>query len=241
MRFFTQEAFCFLMNERLIITTEDGSNTVYQPSLNVSYHSRHGAIRESKHVFIQSGLDYFFNEKKDYYNTGITVFEVGFGTGLNALLTLEFALQNQQQILYEAIEAYPLSSGEFHQLNYTSLMDKNLNKSFIQLHDCNWNETISIHQYFSFKKIKTDLEQFNTDEKFYVLFFDAFDPNTQPALWTEAIFTMMFDMLLPNGILVTYCSKGIVQRAMKAAGFIVQKLKGPPGKREVIRAIKTIH
>jgi tRNA U34 5-methylaminomethyl-2-thiouridine-forming methyltransferase MnmC len=226
------------MHDRQIVITEDGSPTFFLPALNITYHSRHGAIRESNHIFISAGLEYFFCERKNLPDRSINIFEMGFGTGLNALLTLQFAIEKHQEIFYEAIEAYPLSTDEFLQLNYSDIISNKLTESFKKLHQCNWNETIKINDTFSFKKNKTDLTDFSTTHQFHLIFFDAFDPNTQPGLWTATIFEKLYNMLFPGGILVTYCSKGAVRRAMQAAGFTVEKLKGPPGKREMVRARK---
>jgi tRNA U34 5-methylaminomethyl-2-thiouridine-forming methyltransferase MnmC len=206
--------------------------------MNVTYHSKHGAIQESMHVFIQSGLIYFIQNTALPVDETIRVFEVGFGTGLNALLSLSQAVLLKRNIFYQTIELSPLSNEEVLQLNYSSFLNQDLNESFIAMHACEWNKAILPHQLFLFEKIQTDLQQFETQQQFHLVYFDVFDPVAQPELWTEAIFKKMFDMLFEKGILVTYCSKGAVQRAMKAAGFKIEKLKGPPGKREIIRAVK---
>lgn len=225
------------MDIRQIIMTEDGSHSLFIQGSNISYHSMHGAIRESKHIFIQEGLEYFYERIKTNKST-INIFEVGFGTGLNALLTLQFALEKQQDILYETVEPFPLSTEEFQQLNYTSLINEKLSDSYKKMHQCKWDVSIFIHELFSFKKIQGYLQDFNTDQQFHIIYFDAFDPVAQPGLWSENIFQKMYDLLFPGGILVTYSSKGLVRRAMQSAGFIVEKLKGPPGKREIVRAEK---
>ncbi|SFP99607.1 tRNA (5-methylaminomethyl-2-thiouridine)(34)-methyltransferase MnmD [Parafilimonas terrae] len=226
-------------NQRLIQITEDGSHTIIIPSKKIIYHSTHGALQESRHIFINSGLKYFLNKYADANET-IHVFEMGLGTGLNALLTWQEAALLKQKIFYHAVELYPLTKPEADSLNYDNFMENN-NVRLSAIHHSAWNELISLNEYFSFIKTNADIQNFNTAQKFNLIYFDAFDPNAQPELWTEIIFKKMFDLLLNNGILVTYCSKGAVQRAMKTAGFIVQKLKGPPGKREIIRAIKTTH
>jgi tRNA U34 5-methylaminomethyl-2-thiouridine-forming methyltransferase MnmC len=226
-----------LISGRIIQSTEDGSHTIAIPTMQITYHSKHGAMQESMHVFIKEGL-HFVNENVYPSNQTIHVFEAGFGTGLNALLSLQYAVQRNRKLSYEMIEAFPLTIEEISQLNYTSLLTEDLKHSFIAMHECEWNQTIQLHALFALKKIKADLQQFETAQKFHVIFFDAFDSNTQPELWTENIFKKMFDMLYANGVLATYCSKGIVQRVMKAAGFKIEKLKGPPGKREIIRATK---
>jgi tRNA U34 5-methylaminomethyl-2-thiouridine-forming methyltransferase MnmC len=228
-----------LLATKIIQVTEDGSHTISIPELHVAYHSKHGAIQESMHVFINEGLQYLFDKSFSSPNKSIHIFEVGFGTGLNALLSLQFAIQQNQKILYQTIEAFPLSIEESNHLNYVSLIDENLQGYFKLMHACEWNKEIVAHPLFSFKKINRDLQQFETQEKFHLIYFDAFDPTVQPELWTENIFKKMYEMLHANGILVTYCSKGMVRRAMQAAGFSIEKLKGPKGKREIVRAVKT--
>ncbi len=228
-----------MQQSRHIILTEDSSHTIAIPERDITYHSKHGAVQESMHVFIRSGLDYFIRHKPNVQYKSIQIFEMGFGTGLNALLSLQYAIEHNQKIIYQTAELLPLSTGEVLQLNYTDFAAAGLKESFYTMHTCEWDKPILIHLYFSFQKMKTALEKFETPKQFHVIYFDAFDPNTQPELWTESIFKKIFDMLYINGLLVTYCSKGIVQRAMKAAGFKIEKLKGPPGKREIVRAVKS--
>jgi tRNA U34 5-methylaminomethyl-2-thiouridine-forming methyltransferase MnmC len=223
---------------RIIQLTEDGSHTVTIPAMNVTYHSKHGAVQESIHVFIQAGLIYFIQNTALPVDETINIFEVGFGTGLNALLSLEQSALFNRKIFYQTVEAFPLSPEEIAQLNYSSLLSVELKEYFPAMHACAWDTIEQLHPLFSFKKIQAALEQFETQQQFHIIYFDAFDPVAQPELWTETVFKKMFDMLFSKGILVTYCSKGAVQRAMQAAGFSVEKLKGPPGKREIIRAIK---
>ncbi len=227
-----------MYNNRIIQLTEDGSNTIAIPAMKVTYHSKHGAVQESMHVFIQSGLKYFSNNNNASSDETIQIFEQGLGTGLNALLSLNEAIQTDQKIVYHTIEPYPITMEEAVQLNYGDKINKDLKEYFYQIHTSEWDKEVVIHPLFSFKKINITQEQFETSRQFHVIYFDAFDPEAQPELWTEIIFKKMYDLLYPGGILVTYSSKGIVQRAMKAAGFTIQKLKGPPGKREIIRAIK---
>jgi tRNA U34 5-methylaminomethyl-2-thiouridine-forming methyltransferase MnmC len=227
-----------LATERIIQLTEDGSHTVSLPAMNVTYHSKHGAVQESMHVFINAGLIYSIQNIASPVDEPIKVFEVGFGTGLNALLSLREAILLNKHVSYQTIELSPLSNAEILQLNYSSFLDEDMSRSFIAMHTCVWNKPVLLHPLFSFEKIQADLQQFKAHQQFHLVYFDAFDPVAQPELWTEFIFKKMFDMLFENGILVTYCSKGAVQRAMKAAGFRIEKLKGPPGKREIIRAVK---
>ncbi len=226
------------MNEKKLQLTEDGSYTIAIPAMHVTYHSKHGAIQESMHIFIRSGLDYCMNENRHLHYSTVNIFEVGFGTGLNALLSLSEAIKRNQKINYQTIELYPLLPEEAAQLNYSFLVDEDLQQNFMAMHNCEWNKVIQIHPLFSFQKTKIDIQQFHSQQQFHAIYFDAFDPNTQPELWRESIFIKMYNMLYENGILVTYCSKGIVQRAMKTTGFTIEKLHGPVGKREIVRAIK---
>ena len=220
----------------IIELTGDGSHTIVIPELNVTYHSKHGAMQESMHVFIKEGLHYLLDRNLFNKDEVLNIFEVGFGTGLNAWLSLNEAVNHNQKIFYQTIEPYPLSIDEAEKLNYPLTLNKDLHEYFFQLHACEWNKEILIHSLFSFEKINASLQNFTTNKKFHLIYFDAFDPTAQPELWTENIFRKMFDILNFNGILVTYCSKGIVRRAMQAAGFNVEKLPGPKGKREIVRA-----
>jgi len=225
--------------QRKLILTGDGSHTISMPELNVTYHSIHGAIQESKHVFIEAGLKSLTLAEAAKLN----IFEVGFGTGLNALLTIIEAEKLQKQIHYETVEPFPVGSSETRSLNYCKQLDReDLQPIFEQLHSCEWEKKTNITANFHFKKSGSNLLNFETSETclsgkqaFKLIYFDAFAPNAQPELWTKEIFEKMFAMLEPGGILVTYCSKGNVRRAMQAAGFIVEKLPGPRGKREMVR------
>lgn len=221
--------------QRNLVITADGSHTVELPALNVSYHSRHGAIRESMHVYLEAGLTHFL--RKSPAPGACRIFEMGFGTGLNALLTVLDAEKLQQKICYTAVEAYPLEKSFTDQLNYCEQLSRpDLQPVFNQLHSAPWEEEIILTPFFTLKKIHADLNNFSPDQIFHLIYYDAFAPNAQPELWTEEIFKKLYQTLVPGGILVTYCSKGDVQRAMKAAGFRVEKLPGPPGKREMVRA-----
>jgi tRNA U34 5-methylaminomethyl-2-thiouridine-forming methyltransferase MnmC len=219
--------------QRKLILTGDGSHTVSLPELNVTYHSIHGAVQESQHVFIEAGLKSFKLAEAAQLN----IFEVGFGTGLNALLTIIEAEKLQRTIYYETVEQFPLDSKETGSLNYCKQLGReDLQPIFERLHSCEWEKKTNITANFCFKKSRSNLLNFETSEAFKLIYFDAFAPNAQPELWTKEIFEKMFAMLRPGGFLVTYCSKGDVRRAMQAAGFIVEKLPGPKGKREMVRA-----
>lgn len=224
--------------ERKIILTGDGSHSISVPETGVTYHSMHGAVQESIHVFIEAGL----KASGIFEYTGIHhILEMGFGTGLNALLTLAEAEQHQNRIYYTALEKFPLSITEAMQLNYCDQPSLTSYKNlFSKMHETGWEEMAEITQFFRLTKRNCGLEQFSTDELFDIIYFDAFAPSVQPELWTKEIFEKMFHLLKENGILVTYSSKGDVRRAMQAAGFMVEKLPGPKGKREMVRARKGI-
>jgi tRNA U34 5-methylaminomethyl-2-thiouridine-forming methyltransferase MnmC len=214
-----------------IIITADGSHSISIPRMNVTYHSVHGAIQESKHVFIEAGLKALTPAE-----TKLSIFEVGFGTGLNVLLSLIEAERSEKEIYYETVEQFPLDTNETGQLNYCNQLGRqDLQSIFDKLHSCEWEKEIKLAPGFTFKKSKINLSTYETSETFDLVFFDAFAPNVQPELWTKETFEKMFAMLQPGGILVTYCSKGDARRAMQAAGFIVEKLPGPKGKREMVR------
>jgi len=210
--------------KREIILTGDGSHTISVPEMNVTYHSVHGAIQESVHVFIQAGL---------------RVLEIGFGTGLNALLTLLEADKHMNRIYYTAVELYPLNETEISQLNYCEQLNvPHYKPLFEKMHQCEWEEMSEITDNFRLTKTKCNLLDFSTENLFYLIYFDAFDPAAQPGLWTKEVFEKLYSMLNEGGIVVTYCSKGDVRRAMQSAGFHIEKIPGPPGKKEMIRATK---
>ncbi len=217
-----------------ILKTKDGSYTLYLDYMNETYHSRHGAIQESLHVFIQSGLKWM---KKDEIN----ILEIGFGTGLNVLLTLLHQKQNNfpRRIFFESIEKYPLSWDLVKQLNYVRTpLEKNL---FHRIHLCKWNEVCMINNdQFYLMKNKTDLIDFQPNKLFDLIYFDAFAPDKQPEMWTKGVFTKLYENMNKNGVLVTYSAKGSVRRTMQSVGFEVEKIPGPPGKREMLRAKKSV-
>ena len=222
--------------KREIIITADGSHSISVPELNVAYHSVHGAITESLHVFIKAGLI----DSAIFEYIGVhQVLEIGFGTGLNALLTLIEADKHKNRIYYTAIEPYPLNEEMVGQLNYCEQLNlPEYKPRFERMHEIDWEEMYEISEFFRLTKTKSDVSAFTTDDRFDIIYFDAFAPSAQPELWTKEIFEKMYTLLKPGGILITYCSKGDVRRAMIAAGFEVEKLQGPPGKREMIRAKK---
>jgi tRNA U34 5-methylaminomethyl-2-thiouridine-forming methyltransferase MnmC len=226
--------------QRNLIVTKDGSHSVAIPEWEVSYHSLYGAVNESLHVFIESGLKYWFNQHTTA--SRCVIFEMGFGTGLNALLSVIEAKNWQRNVLYETVEAFPLENSITQQLNYCeALAQASWQPVFELLHACEWNKVQAITDLFSFKKINAPLADYAPGEPINIIYYDAFAPAAQPELWTKEVFERLLGFLAPDGILVTYCSKGDVRRALLAAGFSVEKIPGPPGKREMIRARKTLN
>jgi len=186
------------------------------------------------HVFIDAGLKPLLFTKEE-----VRVFEMGFGTGLNALLTFLFAEKEKKKIYYQSIEAFPLEKSLVEKINYCSQLNRqDLQPVFEQLHSVAWEKDIGIGPYFILHKIQADFIHYSPAEQFDIIYFDAFDPKSQPEIWTLSIFKNLWKMLFPGGSLSTYCSKGSVRRAMQEAGFIVEKLQGSVGKREMVRARK---
>jgi len=219
--------------KREIIKTKDGSQTLFIPELNEQYHSVNGAVQESEHVFINAG----FNQLKHLEH--LRIFEVGFGTGLNAILSY-FHKQNQK-ISYHSIEKYPLKQEEYNLLDFPEFISKNndLNEVFLLMHLCQWDKYENISSKFELKKEEISLIEFLTTQSYHLIYFDAFAPEIQPNLWTVEVFQKMYDLLEQDGILVTYCAKGQVRRNMLEVGFNVERIPGPPGKRQMMRAIKS--
>ena len=218
--------------KREIITTSDGSKTIQIVDWNEQYHSKHGAIQEAYHVFIKSGLSLFSNQS-------LSILEIGFGTGLNALITLIEAEKYKLDIEYTGVEAYPVLSKELLELNYiTELKAEDFQKKFELMHAMPWEEKVPIADNFTLHKKQKDFKELDDVNLFNLIYFDAFGARVQPELWTAAIFLIMFKALKRGGVLVTYAAKGSVRRAMQEVGFSVERLPGPPGKREMLRATK---
>jgi len=223
--------------KRKIIITDDGSTSFELLNGKEHYHSTFGAIQEARFVYIKNGLNHIVSTLKN--NKNLVVLEMGFGTGLNAFLTYLFAKKNKINIDYFAIEAFPLKANEVLQLNYISQLNaQKETQVFTDFHLIKPNKTTRITTNFSLTVNIGLLENFKSKVKFNLIYFDAFGPEIQPELWTEAIFSKLYKMLLPQGVLVTYSAKGQVRRNMQMAGFIVERLPGPPGKREMLRATK---
>ena len=209
----------------------DGSDTIYVPELNEHYHSIHGAVQESTFIYIKNGLDYC---KADPVN----IFEVGFGTGLNAFLTAMKSLDGVRTINYTTIEKFPVAEDMIRKLNYHVFAGKDSLSVYNLIHSSPWNTRVNICSNFNLKKIKGD---FTTDPpagSYDLVYFDAFGPDKQPEMWTKEMFTAISAATNKNGLLVTYSAKGEVKRNLMASGFEVDLLPGPPGKRQIIRAMK---
>ncbi|TXG35211.1 tRNA (5-methylaminomethyl-2-thiouridine)(34)-methyltransferase MnmD [Seonamhaeicola maritimus] len=228
--------------KREIITTADGSKTIHIPEWNEQYHSKHGAIQEAYHVFIKHGLHYYGQSNTETVHieeplNSLSILEIGFGTGLNALITLLESEKLKTKVDYVGVEAYPISQEEVSGLNYASELNSD-RLIFDKLHEVSWEEKHQISDQFSLKKQKKFFDEIKEKEVYNIIYFDAFGARVQPELWTEYIFKKMYDALKENGVLVTYSAKGSVRRAMQSVGFTVEKLPGPPGKREMLRAAK---
>ena len=221
--------------KRTVITTSDGSKTIQIEDWDEQYHSIHGAIQESQHVFIKTGLHHFLNRNNP---KDLTILEIGFGTGLNAFLTALVSDKQDIKIHYEGVEAYPVLTEELSQLNYASQIAPNKQTLFDALHKVSWGELHPITSLFSLKKRQQFFSDISDKNSFDLIYFDAFGPRVQPELWTVSIFKSMFNALKNKGVLVTYSAKGSVRRALQTAGFVVERLEGPPGKREILRATK---
>ncbi|MFN8240899.1 MAG: tRNA (5-methylaminomethyl-2-thiouridine)(34)-methyltransferase MnmD [Bacteroidales bacterium] len=219
------------MNNLKLVKTVDGSHTLYNPDLDEHYHSVNGAIIESEIVFIKNGLRFSgFNP--------VNIFEVGFGTGLNALLTLGETAKIDRKINYTAIEKYPLTADLAGKLNYAEFCGDEIAGHFMELHEARWNTPVKITERFTLTKIEGDMHDTAINYKFDLIYFDAFAPSKQPDMWTEEIIEKIASMTVSGGIFVTYSSRGELKRSLKRNGFSVELLKGPPGKREVTRGIK---
>lgn len=215
---------------RKIVRTADGSHTLQIPEWQEQYHSMHGALQESEHVFINQGLAICTGNP-------VRILEMGFGTGLNALLTCLDALKRGLAVEYTALEAFPLQDAEWQKLNYPSLLDHPKAQSVMEaIHTTPWGSFHSVNETFKFRKVEVDFRDFRAQAAFDLIYFDAFGARVQPELWTDPMFVRMYEAAAPGGILVTYAAKGSVRRAMEAAGFKVERLPGPPGKREMLRA-----
>ena len=211
--------------------TGDGSHTIYVSELDEPYHSIHGAIQESNHVFLEQGL-------RTMGKSTLRILEVGFGTGLNALLTLVEAHKSKMKVYYHAVEKYPLEYEEYIKINYEKFIEGISKGYLIKMHEAPWGKQIHLSEYFTLFKEQTDFRSMAPAGLFDLVYFDAFAPDKQPHLWTEKIFNSVSKLVEPGGILVSYSARGSVRRALISCGFHVEKVPGPPGKREMIRATR---
>ena len=220
------------MHSSELFLTEDGSHSIFSAKYKVPYHSRHGAIIETNHVFIEAGLKPKLTKKT------LKVLDIGFGTGLNAFMTLLESYKNSTHIYYEGIEAFPVEQEVAAKFNYAQLLNAE-QESFLQLHTAEWDKEQILTDRFTFKKQLNSFEEFSSPHFFDVVYFDAFAPAAQPTLWETGLLSKMYFMLNPDGTLVTYCAQGQFKRNLKAVGFSIEPLPGPPGKREMTRARKS--
>jgi tRNA U34 5-methylaminomethyl-2-thiouridine-forming methyltransferase MnmC len=222
------------VNELKIIQTKDGSHSLLNEAMNETYHSTHGAVQESIHVFIKNGLRFWFekNQAKE-----VSILEVGFGTGLNALLTLEESIKEKKKIHYTTLEAFPVGIELVIQLNYSQYLEVDSNY-FQSIHQCDWNTPVTITSDFILEKRGVKIQETELVKRTYdIVYFDAFAPAKQPEMWELPVLEKTVQLLKPNGILVTYCAQGQLKRNLKSLGMRVESLPGPPGKREMVRAL----
>ncbi len=220
--------------KRTFLRTGDGSLTIHLPEWDEQYHSKHGAIAEAQHVFIKEGLQYWLSKNN---NASPSILEIGFGTGLNAFLTFLEVQKNRLQIFYTGVEAFPLETAEISGLNYPILL-KASEDDFLKFHQSDWEIKNIISPNFHLTKLKKMFSEIEDENIFDLVYFDAFGIRVQPELWTEAIFQKMYTSLRPNGVLVTYAANGNARRAMQTVGFQVERIPGPPGKKEMLRGTK---
>jgi len=217
--------------KRELKVTEDGSHTLYVLDLDEPYHSIHGAIQESRHVFLEHGL-------LTLDKASLNILEIGFGTGLNALLTLAEAHRLGININYHTVEKYPLVYEEYSRINFEEFIPGIPQGSLIKLHDSTWGKAVSINKNFTIIKELSDFRNMDPAGPFDLVFFDACAPQKQPHLWSDEIFRKVSGVVLPGGVLVTYTCKGSIRRTLISCGFDVERAPGPPGKREMIRATR---
>jgi tRNA U34 5-methylaminomethyl-2-thiouridine-forming methyltransferase MnmC len=212
--------------------TADGSYTLYVPELDEHYHSVKGALTESQHIFIDMGL-------KHSSVTAPHILEIGLGTGLNCVLTLLEAKESQRHVHYTGIERYPLNEEIIRKLNYPSIIGKECEEDYFAIHQAPWEEDVCLSPWFTLHKLEGDFTHYSFEQKYDIIYFDAFAPEKQPEMWEQSLFDNLYQVLNEGGILTTYCAKGVVRRMLQTAGFKVERLPGPPGgKREILRAIK---
>lgn len=216
-------------------TTEDGSLTLYAPTFGEHYHSTHGAVQESEHIYLVLAL----RERMSSWQEGdapLRLFEVGFGTGLNALLSWREAEERHIPLWYYSIEKFPITPELYEALHYEGLGEEHeVKDQLLRLHAAPWDEAIELSPFFTLYKLRGDLTTCTFPERLSVIYYDAFSPESQPELWAEELFLRLGKASCSGAILSTYCAKGEVRRRLQRSGFLVERLPGPPGKREVLR------
>lgn len=219
------------LNSKTPFTTADGSSTLLSAQYNAHYHSLHGAITESLHIFIEAGL-------MQIREKSVNIIEVGFGTGLNAALTAQRASELGIRVIYHSIELHPLNADEYKLLNYNTVLPNETATYWERICSAKWDSSTYITENFTIQKINADFTQWMPNTEYHLIYFDAFAPDDQPEMWAKEQFEKLFNVLNPNGVLVTYSVKGIVKRAMLDVGFTLERLDGPPGKKHMLRATK---
>ena len=217
------------------VLTADGSKTIYNPLVGENYHSRHGALQESRHVFLNSGLGYFLNASPTNH---VSILEMGLGTGLNFLLTADLCTTKKIYLNYTGIEAYPLSQEMIGQTGYQEYVSAAVWESFLKHYPASINATIAINEYCQLQTASCKLTNFQSAQRYDVIYFDAFAAAHQPEMWNEQAITHTAAFLKPGGVFVTYAITGNLKRLLKSLGLTVQKAPGAPGKREMLRAVK---
>lgn len=215
-----------------VVTTADGSPTLSVDGGLEHYHSTNGAIAEALHVYINAGLASFHG------HTSINVFEVGFGTGLNAMLAFQYAVENRVEVCYTSVERYPLDGSIANQLTYPEQRGLDRHRFFEQLHEASWNRLVRLDEFFTLQKVECNMENYLPASPIDIVFFDAFAPDLQPQLWSAAVFHKLYQVMESGGVLTTYSSKGFVKQNLREVGFFVKRLPGPKGKRHMLLAQK---
>lgn len=223
------------MEQLQLVTTADGSKTIYNPTVGENYHSKHGALQESKHVFLKSGLEYYLQKTE---SQEIKILEVGFGTGLNFLLSANYCTEHNVKLLYVGIEAYPISIDLMQQTGYSAFASKNLYQQFLENYALGFNRTFPVNDCCQLEIAHAKLLHFESDHLFDVVYFDAFAAIHQPDMWSQESLERCCRHLRKDGVFVTYAITGNLKRIMKGLGFDIEKAPGAPGKREMLRAIK---
>ncbi|MFD2162913.1 tRNA (5-methylaminomethyl-2-thiouridine)(34)-methyltransferase MnmD [Paradesertivirga mongoliensis] len=218
-----------------LVTTGDGSKTIYNPLVGENYHSKHGALQESQHVFLKSGLQYYLDNNE---TSSVSILEVGFGTGLNFLLSANYCVQHQLLLHYTGIEAFPLPIQMIQETGHEAYVEQHLYQSFLENYERSLNNTVRINNFIELEIAHDNLLRFNNPKLFDVLYFDAFAAIHQPEMWTHEALSHCCNYLKPDGVFVTYAITGNLKRIMKGLNFSIEKAPGAPGKREMLRAVK---